>query len=263
MKKPDAKIIGVIPARYASSRFPGKVLETIGEKPMIQHVYENACKSEYLEEVLVAVDDARVQAAVEGFGAPVVMTDPGLPSGTDRVAAAVRDRPVDIVCNIQGDEPFSNPGLIDEAIAPLLERPDVDFATLRARIHDPAGHADPGVVKCVVDRDNYGLYFSRSLIPYPRDETDFVAYEHVGIYVYRKAALLRFVSWAPSPLERVEGLEQLRILENGEKLYVAESRAPFYALSVDTPEDLEKARRFYRERQHARDTPDKREKNRP
>lgn len=241
------KIIGVIPARFGSSRLPGKVLADIGGKSMIQHVYERAKKSVLLEDLLVAVDDQRVADVVKKFGGKAVMTDPALPSGTDRVAAAVKNLDVDIVCNIQSDEPFTSANFIDEAVRPLIEHPELNFSTVMHSIDYPEGLDDPGVVKVVRDINGYGLYFSRSLIPYPRYKDKHKAYEHLGVYAYRKKALLKFVEWAPSPLEQAEALEQLRILDNDEKIYVAESKVPFYALSVDTQEDLEKAQKLYAE----------------
>jgi 3-deoxy-manno-octulosonate cytidylyltransferase (CMP-KDO synthetase) len=240
------KIIGVIPARFGSSRLPGKVLADIGGKPMIQHVFENARKSRYLEDILIAVDDLRVQEVVEKFGGKAVMTDPNLPSGTDRVAAAIKDLEVEIVVNIQSDEPFSNAAIIDEAIQPMLDNPKIQFSTVMHRIDNKEGYDDPGVVKTVRDAYGFGLYFSRSLIPHPRYKEDYDAFEHLGIYAYRKDALLRFVSWGPSPLEQVESLEMLRILDHDEKIFVAKSAQPFYSLSVDTEEDLKRAREFYK-----------------
>jgi 3-deoxy-manno-octulosonate cytidylyltransferase (CMP-KDO synthetase) len=246
-KKPT--IIGVIPARYASTRLEGKVLADIGGKPMVQHVYEAALKSKLLEKVIVAVDDERVLNAVQEFGGEAVMTDPECPSGTDRVAAAVQDLDVDIVVNIQADEPFTNANFIDEAVQPLIDNEELQFSTVCHSIDDPDKYPDPGTVKVVRDLQGNGLYFSRALIPYPRYPEDYIAYEHLGIYAYRKDALLRFIQWPPSPLERTESLEMLRILDNDEKIYVAQSNEKYYALSVDTQEDLEEARQLYEQLQ--------------
>jgi 3-deoxy-manno-octulosonate cytidylyltransferase (CMP-KDO synthetase) len=152
------------------------------------------------------------------------------------------------VVNIQADEPFSDASFIDEALTPMLQNPRIQFSTVMHIIDREDRYPDPGVVKVVRDLAGFGLYFSRSLIPYPRYKQNYEAYEHLGIYVYRKDALLRFVEWGPSPLERTESLEMLRILEHGEKIYVAKSNQPFYSLSVDTPEDLENARQFYAQR---------------
>ncbi|MHA1731131.1 MAG: 3-deoxy-manno-octulosonate cytidylyltransferase [Promethearchaeota archaeon] len=245
------KIIGVIPARYGSSRLPGKVLADIGGKPMVQHIYENARESRLIQELYVAVDDERVRDAVESFGGFAVMTPPDCPSGTDRVAEVAKVVDCDIVCNIQADEPLTSAAIVDEAIQPLLDNTDLGFSTVMHSVDDPSGYDDPGVVKCVRDKDGFGLYFSRCRIPYPRYPGQVELnqpYEHIGIYAYRKDALLRFVSWPPSPLEKMEGLEMLRILDNDEKIYVAKSTQPFYTLSVDTPEDLERARAYFREK---------------
>jgi 3-deoxy-manno-octulosonate cytidylyltransferase (CMP-KDO synthetase) len=243
------KIIGVIPARLASTRLPGKVLCDIGGKTMVQHVYENAKKSRLLNELYVAVDDLKVKNAVERFGGKAIMTDPKCASGTDRVAEAVKKIQADIIVNIQSDEPFSNAEIIDEAIQPLIDMPSIGFSTVMHSIDTEEGLSDPGVVKCVRDNKGFGLYFSRSLIPFPRNKVNFKAYEHLGIYAYRKDALLRFISWPQSYLEKIESLEMLRIIENGEKIYVANSTAKYYALSVDTAEDLERARKIYDEMQ--------------
>ena len=211
------KVVGVIPARYGSSRFPGKVLAQIGDKPMIQHVYERAKQSQYLSQIIVAVDDNRVKQVVEGFGGVAMMTDPALPSGTDRVAAVAKNLDhVEILCNIQADEPFIDPSIIDEAIAPLVSNPKIGFSTVMHSIDHEDGYKDPGVVKTVIDKAGFGLYFSRSQIPYPRTSDNYKAYEHLGVYVYRKDALLRFVQWPVSPLEKTESLEMLRILDNDE-----------------------------------------------
>ncbi len=242
------KIIGVIPARYESSRLPGKIIADIGGKPMVQHVWENASRSQLIQELYIAVDDKRVQEAVEKFGGKSIMTAPELPSGTDRVAEVAKLVPdAEIICNIQGDEPFSNPAIIDEAIQPLIDNSTIGFSTVMHSVDEEEGFEDPGVVKCVRDKDGFGLYFSRSRIPYPRYGNAEMnqPYEHLGIYAYRRDALLRFVTWPPSPLELMESLEMLRILDNDEKIYVAKSQQPFYALSVDTQEDLERAREFY------------------
>jgi 3-deoxy-manno-octulosonate cytidylyltransferase (CMP-KDO synthetase) len=155
----------------------------------------------------------------------------------------------EIFCNIQADEPFIDPAIIDEAIAPLANNLQIGFSTVMHSVDHEDGYKDPGVVKTVIDKAGFGLYFSRSQIPYPRTLENYKAYEHLGVYVYRKDALLRFVQWPVSPLEKMESLEMLRILDNDEKIYVAVSNQPFYALSVDTPEDLEKANEIYKTKQ--------------
>ncbi|HMF31065.1 MAG TPA: 3-deoxy-manno-octulosonate cytidylyltransferase [Candidatus Lokiarchaeia archaeon] len=242
------KIIGVIPARFASSRLPGKVLADIGGKPLIQHTYENALQSKFLEEILVAVDDPRVEEAVLAFGGTPIMTDPALPSGSDRVAATVRDMDCDIVVNIQGDEPFLPVHIVDQAIQLLLDDPELPIGTVCREIFTEEELNDPGVVKVALAPDGRGLYFSRSIIPYPRNNKDFHAYEHIGVYVFRKDFLLQYVEWEPTPLERAESLEMLRILEHGYPIKVAVTASEDYGFSIDTPDDLEKAREYYAEK---------------
>jgi 3-deoxy-manno-octulosonate cytidylyltransferase (CMP-KDO synthetase) len=237
------RIVGVIPARYGSTRLEGKPLVDIHGKPMVQHVYECARKSRYLEVVLVATDDVRIQDAVEGFGGKVVMTSAAHPTGTDRVAEAVRDLDVDIIVNIQGDEPLLDPILIDECIEPFRRQASAHMATVMKRIDKEAAFSDPAVVKVVRDLAGRALYFSRSLLPYPRNRTqDFKVYEHIGIYAFTKDCLLRFSELPPTPLERIEGLEQLRALENGIPIHVVETQCECELVSVDTPTDLERAR---------------------
>lgn len=244
-------VVGVIPARYGSTRLPGKPLAMIAGKPMIQRVYERCRDSSLLSDVIVATDDERIVAAVEGFGGRAVMTRSDHASGTDRAAEAVANTPADIVVNIQGDQPFISPAMLDEAVRPLLDNPALDIATLRYRItHEPDMH-DRGVVKVVVDRNNRALYFSRSLIPFPRNAVEHGVYEHVGTYAYRREALTRITALPPSTLELVEGLEQLRWLEYGMTIHVADSHVEdqaFSGFSVDTPEDLARAELMLRER---------------
>jgi len=234
------KILGVIPARFRSSRFQGKPLALLGGKPMIQHVYERASKSERLSDLLVATDDERIFAAVESFGGKALMTSPDHPSGTDRVAEAARSSESEIVVNIQGDEPFISPGVIDQLVRPFNHSPGIDMSTLCRRIEDEAALADPNVVKVVTDRHGDALYFSRSLIPHPRHGESAQALEHIGIYAYRKEFLLRFASLQPTPLEQAEGLEQLRALEHSACIRVVRT-TDHAGVSVDTPEDLQAA----------------------
>ena len=235
------KILGVIPARYQSSRFEGKPLAELGGKPMIQHVYERASKSERLSDLLVATDDDRIFAAVEGFGGKALMTAADHPSGTDRVAEAARAREADVVVNIQGDEPFISPLAIDQLVRPFGHSPELDMSTLCRRIEEDEPLSDPNVVKVVTDRHGYALYFSRSLIPHPRRGENPQAFEHIGLYAYRKEFLLRFASLPPTPLEQAEGLEQLRALEHSAKIRVV-TTADHAGVSVDTPADLEAAK---------------------
>jgi len=239
-------ILGVIPARYGSTRLEGKVLADIGGKPMIQHVWERARRARLLDRVLIAVDDPRVLEAARSFGAEAVMTSKSHTCGTERVEEACRGTDAEIVVNIQGDEPFIEPGMIDEAVEPLVGT-DIPMSTIMRRITKPEELEDPGVVKVVTDSKGFALYFSRSLIPYPRRKDRFEAFEHLGVYAYRKSFLQRFVGMKPTPLEVTEGLEMLRVLENGFKIKVVLTKYRYEALSVDTAEDLDRARRIYRE----------------
>ena len=236
------KVIGIIPARYESTRLPGKPLVDILGKPMIQHVYENASRSETLNDLLVATDDERIVAAVEAFGGKAVLTSKEHATGTDRVAEVVRPLDAGIVVNVQGDEPFARPGMIDEIVRPLLEDPTLPMSTLSHEIKDREGFADPNVVKVVTDLTGNALYFSRSLIPYPRKTEGHRVFEHIGLYAYRRDFLMEFAGLAQTPLEKAESLEQLRALERGYRIRVVETKQEYISLNVDTPEDLEKAR---------------------
>ena len=240
-------VTGVIPARYGSSRFRGKVLAKIAGKPMIQWVYERASQSQMLDQLFVAVDDPRVLECVEGFGGKAVMTNPDHQSGTDRIAEAVARIQTDIVVNIQGDQPLLDPGMIDEAVRPMLDDTTVQMSTLKSKINED-DYSDPAVVKVVVDNHDFALYFSRSLIPYSRDKVAVNVYEHVGLYVYRKDFILMISQMPQSYLEKIEMLEQLRVLENGYKIKVIETKSKHAAgVSVDTPEDLARVERLVRE----------------
>lgn len=245
------KAIGIIPARYASTRLEGKVLLDIAGKPMIQHVYERSSQSTLLAEVYVATDDPRILSAVERFGGKAHLTSPLHPSGTDRVAELAAKLEADIVVNIQGDEPLISPQMIESAILPLLGDSSVQMSTLCRRITDPQEVFDPNVVKVVQNREGFALYFSRSPIPFHRDlwkgsgasieyGGGVVCYKHFGLYAYRKDFLLRFSGLKPTPLERIEQLEQLRALENGYEIKVVESEEE--TIGVDTEQDLERVR---------------------
>ena len=237
------KIIGIIPARYKSTRLEGKPLADIDGKPMIQHVYERASKSKKLDDLLVATDDQRIIDAVNKFGGKAVLTSEKHPSGSDRVAEVAKKLDADIVVNVQGDEPFINPEMIDEVVEPF-ENKSLLMATLMHEVLDESDFENPNVVKVVVDREGFALYFSRSLIPYPRNRIDFHVYEHIGLYSYRKDFLLKLTKLPPTPLERIESLEQLRALENGYKIKVILTRKEYIPLSIDTEEDLKKAREY-------------------
>ena len=246
-----ARVAGIIPARYGSTRLPGKPLKSILGKPMIQRVCERCAQAQLLDIICVATDDERIVQAVEGFGGQAVMTRPDHLSGTDRLAEAARALDVDVVVNIQGDQPFIDPVMIEEGAKPLLDDPSVELSTLMCPIAREDDLQNPAVVKVVVDMAGNALYFSRSLIPYPREAVAHTVYEHVGLYVYRKETLMRLSQLAPTTLERVESLEQLRWLEHGLRIRCTETKCSDQAISgfsVDTPEDLARAEAMLRER---------------
>ena len=249
----NAKVAGIIPARYGSSRLPGKPLKMILDKPMIQHVYERCMEATLLDTVCVATDDERIVKAVEDFGGRAVMTRVDHPSGTDRLAEASRAVEADIIVNIQGDQPFINPVMIEEAVRPLLDDPAVQIATLMCPIGKESDLHDTSVVKVVANLAGNAMYFSRSLIPYPRQKVAHQVYEHVGLYVYRKTTLHTLAGLPRTVLEDVESLEQLRWLEHGIPVRVIETSCMdrgFCGFSIDTPEDLQRANDMLRERTH-------------
>jgi 3-deoxy-manno-octulosonate cytidylyltransferase (CMP-KDO synthetase) len=238
------KILGVIPARFASTRFPGKVLAHIAGKTMLRHVYERASLSTYLTSVIIATDDDRVCAAAKSFGARVRMTRSDHLSGTDRAAEVASAEDAGIVVNIQGDEPLIDPAAIDAAILPLVHEPDLVMATLKKRIEDPREITDPNVVKVVTNGAGDAIYFSRCAIPFDRDKAAGTPYfKHIGLYVYRRDFLLAYSTLPVGPLELAERLEQLRALENGFGIRVVETE--YESLGVDTPEDLERVSRLF------------------
>jgi 3-deoxy-manno-octulosonate cytidylyltransferase (CMP-KDO synthetase) len=243
------KILGVIPARFASTRFPGKVLAPIAGKTMLQHVYERASLCTYLTSVLIATDDHRVGAVARSFGARVRMTRSDHLSGTDRAAEAASAEDAEIVVNIQGDEPLISPAAIDAAILPLVHDPELVMGTLKKRIEDPREITDPNVVKVVTNRSGDAIYFSRCPIPFERGTPDLgkpgIApyFKHIGLYVYRRDFLLAYSALPVGPLELAERLEQLRALENGFSVRVVETE--YESLGVDTPEDLERVSRLF------------------
>jgi 3-deoxy-manno-octulosonate cytidylyltransferase (CMP-KDO synthetase) len=243
-------VVAIVPARYESTRLPGKPLALIDGKPMIQHVYERASGIALVQRVLVATDDARIAAAVRDFGGEVVMTSAAHQSGTDRIAEVAQALDAEIVVNVQGDLPFLEAPMIAAALALMRAEPSLPMATLKSAIHEPAELLNPNVVKVVTDRNGYALYFSRSPLPYRRDDGDLrraqgerevLGYRHIGLYVYRRDFLLTFARLAPTPLEQAERLEQLRALEWGFRIRVAETTDPV-GIEVDTPADLERAR---------------------
>ncbi|MBP9854243.1 MAG: 3-deoxy-manno-octulosonate cytidylyltransferase [Candidatus Omnitrophica bacterium] len=240
------KVIGVIPARFSSTRLKGKVLAMIDGKPMIQHVYERVRQSQLLNDVLIACDDERVKKAAQEFGAKVVMTDPNHVCGTDRIVEAVKDLNVDIVVNIQGDEPMIDPVIIDDLINALKENPDAPMATVIKKVTDSKDLDNPNIVKVVVDHEQTAIYFSRSKIPFNRAAGEYVYFKHLGIYAYTKEFLLKYAALPKSKLEMAESLEQLRAVENGFKIKTV--LTDIETIGVDTPEDLIKVEKLIQER---------------
>jgi len=236
--------VGIIPARYGSTRFEGKLLADLCGKSVIQHTWENAKKSKSLEDLIIATDDKRIYNAAKGFGANVVYTSTAHKSGSDRLTEAASSIDARIIVNIQADEPLLQPSMIDDVTSPLLKDGSINMATLCHKIEDHKEIFDPNVVKVVFDRNGFALYFSRAAIPYERQGSDdklqaLEYYKHIGIYAYTKDSLFTFKSLPQSRLERVEKLEQLRVLENGYRIKVIETK--FDTVGIDTPEDLEKA----------------------
>ena len=234
-------VLGVIPARYQARRFPGKLLADLGGKPVLQHVYEGASACARLDRVLVATDDERIHAEVRAFGGEVTLTSKAHLSGTDRVAEVAQRCVSDVVVNIQGDEPFVNSAVLGQVVGPLLGAGEWPMSTLCKPIQDRRTLEDPNVVKVVKDDAGLALYFSRSPIPNSHREPATSAWEHIGIYAYRREFLLAFSRMPPSSLERAEGLEQLRALERGHRIAVVETR-DHVGVSIDTPQDLARAR---------------------
>lgn len=237
--------MGVIPARFASSRYPGKALATLAGKPMIEHVWERANMSRYLSDVLVATDDDRIANAVHKFGGRVRMTRADHPSGTDRLAEIASSEDAALYVNIQGDEPLIDPEAIDAAILTVHGDEAVDMGTLQKQIVDPADILNTNIVKVVTNLLGDAIYFSRCPIPYERDGRTGVPiyFKHIGLYVYRREFLLRYPDLTVGPLEQAERLEQLRALENGYRIRVAAT--DYESLGVDTPEDLERVNQLF------------------
>jgi 3-deoxy-manno-octulosonate cytidylyltransferase (CMP-KDO synthetase) len=236
-------IVAVIPARFGSTRFPGKPLADIDGHPMIEHVYRRAAGSPLVSRVIVATDDLRIATTVTGFGGTVRLTRADHQTGTDRLAEVAATLDCDVVVNVQGDEPLLDSRAIGEVVAPLAD-PSVTMSTLYRRIQRPAELSDPNIVKVVLDRGGFALYFSRAPIPHARDPRGGwpPLYRHVGLYAYRRSTLLVLASLEPTPLERAEALEQLRALEHGIRIKAVESA--YESFGVDTPEDLEHVRRL-------------------
>ena len=249
MKKSKPAIIAVIPARYGSTRFPGKALALIKGRPMVQWVHERTKRSAYFDRVIVATDDARILKAVTDFGGEAMMTSPDHATGTDRIAEVARSLDCDIIVNVQGDEPLIAPAMIDAAVKPLADDPSIPMGTIAKRITDPAEVRDPNVVKVVLDAGGFALYFSRAPIPWDRDrwagatssvdaKFDGAWFKHIGLYVYRRDFLLAYAAMPQTPLERTEKLEQLRALERGHRIRVVITEQESFG--VDIPGDLGK-----------------------
>lgn len=246
------KAIIVIPARYDSTRFPGKPLASLNGKPLIQHVYENSVAALRADEVIVATDSETIFERVESFGGNAVMTSSEHTSGTDRVAEVAMNTECDIIVNVQGDEPLVRPGMIDDVIT-LLSDSRADIGTLVKRVTEPGDITDPNAVKAVFNSDGFALYFSRAPIPYHRDEwkdldkfkiqnSRFSVFKHIGIYSYRRDVLLKLKDLKPSRLEEAERLEQLRALENSFRIKVKETQ--FETIGVDNPGDIERVEKW-------------------
>jgi 3-deoxy-manno-octulosonate cytidylyltransferase (CMP-KDO synthetase) len=237
-------IVAVIPARYASTRLPGKPLADLDGRPMIEHVYRRVAASKLISQVIVATDDLRIATRVHDFGGKVRLTKATHETGTDRLAEVAASLDCDVVVNVQGDEPLIDPHAIDELVAPFANEPAVQMTTLFRRINDAAELTNPNIAKVVVDRGGYALYFSRAPIPYVRDPRGGwpPMYRHIGVYGYRRKTLLVLASLEPTPLERAEALEQLRALEHGIRIKAVETRHESF--EVNTPEDLEQVRRL-------------------
>jgi 3-deoxy-manno-octulosonate cytidylyltransferase (CMP-KDO synthetase) len=255
-------VVAIIPARYGSTRLPGKPLAKIGGKPMIQHVYESTSKAKGLDRVLVATDDRRVEEAVRHFGGDVVMTSKDHASGTDRLAEVARTIKAEWFVNVQGDLPFIQSETITRAVRPMRRDRTLPMGTVRTPIRDEAEWRNPNVVKVVTDAKGFALYFSRAAIPFPRnhlsparaqrlgpeDGGKIWGYRHLGLYVYRRDFLLKFARLKPTLLEQTESLEQLRALAYGHRIFVADVDDD--SVEIDTPADLEKAENYLRQLQN-------------
>ncbi len=241
-----SKIIGVIPARFSSTRLPGKPLRMIGDKPMIQHTYESVNKSIYLDRLVVLTDDEQIFKVVKDFGGEVEMTPVNLQSGTDRAAYfAERNPEFDIIANIQGDEPFIKREVIDKTIKPLLQVDEIEVASAASQFVNDADVSNPSFPKVVLDENGFALYFSRSVVPfYQSDNLKKKYLRHIGLYVYRRDALIRITRLSSTELERIEKLEQLRMIGNGFKIKI--EIFDYEPISVDTEEDLKRANDFYK-----------------
>jgi 3-deoxy-manno-octulosonate cytidylyltransferase (CMP-KDO synthetase) len=241
----ESSVLAIIPARYQSTRLPGKALLDINGRPMIEHVYRRASEARSIAGVVVATDDRRIASAVERFGGTALLTSPDHPSATDRIAELVVTVRCALVVSVQGDEPLLDPSVIDATVAAMLRDSSIEMATAARRVR-PEELANPNLVKVVTDQNGFALYFSRSAIPYGRDASALdLARGHIGLYVYRRDVLLRLAQLPPTPLEQAEALEQLRALEHGIRIKVVETT--YESIGVDTTEDLERVRNLVKE----------------
>lgn len=232
--------IAIIPARYGSTRFPGKPLANKTGKPLIQHVFEAVQSASAITRIIIATDDPRIERAVKAFGGQAVMTRSDHANGTSRIAEVVANLPEQddqLVVNIQGDEPQVDSQVIDQLVRALAEDNTSPMATVASPFGDDEDSKDPNIVKVVVDQQNHALYFSRSAIPYDRDRTNIKPLKHLGVYAYRRDFLLKYVALPPTPLEQAEQLEQLRALENGFPITVIQTQTPHHG--IDTPQQYE------------------------
>lgn len=243
------KILGIIPARFASTRLPGKLLLPILGKSLLQRTYENAIQAAILDKILIATDDPRLFDHVHQFGGHPIMTSPHCPSGTDRIAEVLQKHPeflkAKAIVNIQGDEPCVDPKAIAQAVNLLINDPDASAATIITPLRDEEEALNPSIVKCVKDQQNNALFFSRNLIPSNKKHAfnpNFTYYRHIGLYVYRPSFLLKYQSLQPTPMQIEEDLEQLKILEHGYRIKVAVTEST--SIGVDTPEDLKKIEQY-------------------
>ncbi|MDQ1256926.1 MAG: 3-deoxy-manno-octulosonate cytidylyltransferase synthetase [Candidatus Hydrogenedentes bacterium] len=249
--EPLPRVLAVIPARFASTRFPGKIIAPVCGKPLVLHAYERALEASRVSDAVIATDSAEVVEALRPFDARVVMTRADHVSGTDRIAEVAAGSDADIVVNVQGDEPLLDPAVIDAAVDALLAAPDASMATARRLITEFAEIHDPNVVKVVCDLRGRALYFSRCTMPFIRDEADRQGvpkcfWQHIGLYVYRRGFLLNYARMPQTPLERIEKLEQLRALENGYSIVVVDTE--YESVGVDTPADLARVREIFEQR---------------
>ena len=253
-------VVAIIPARFRSTRLPGKPLAQIGGRPMIQHVYESAARARVLDRVIVATDDRRIEAAVKKFGGEVMMTSPDHATGTDRLAEVARKIKAELLVNLQGDLPFISAKTIVQAVQPLRRNRDIPMGTVCTAIYDASEWRNPNTVKVLMDKGRLALFFTRAPIPYNRndgvdpsgnkvagpEQRRLWGYRHLGLYVYRRDFLLKFARLRPTALEQIESLEQLRALENGYRIYVAQ--VDERSVEVDTPADLLRAESYLKRR---------------